>query len=203
VNNDESKLFKVTQYAIVPDQVSRIKDQLIEWSDNLKLDLVLTTGGSGLSPRDVTPEATKEIIHREIPSLPHAILVESLKITKFAMLSRSVCGTRGNTLILNLPGSKKGSQECFEIVKPVLKHALDLINDNSTQIKRDHFKIQNQSKSDEEEVTSLVTEQDIIDKPRQSSFPMISMSEALDLILSNTNELQTEQVFYLGKSRRL
>ena len=97
-------------YDIVPDNIEDIKNKLCDWSDNLKLDLILTTGGSGFSPRDVTPEATKLVIDKEANSLATAILIESLKITKFAMLSRAVSGIRKNSLIVNLPGSKKGSK---------------------------------------------------------------------------------------------
>ena len=93
--------------------MSFLKNKLVEWCDNQKLNLILTTGGTGLAPTDVTPEATKLVLHREIPSITHTILIESLKITKFAMLSRAIAGVRSNTLIINLPGSKKGSQVNF------------------------------------------------------------------------------------------
>lgn len=94
----------------MPDEIDVIKATLVEWVDQKKLHLILTTGGSGLSSRDVTPEATKQIIDKKVNSISNAILVESLKITPFSMLSRSISGIRKKSLIINLPGSKKGSQ---------------------------------------------------------------------------------------------
>ncbi|HEV7643894.1 MAG TPA: MogA/MoaB family molybdenum cofactor biosynthesis protein [Pyrinomonadaceae bacterium] len=94
-------------------------------------DLIITTGGTGLSPRDNTPEATQRVIEREAPGLAEAMRYKTLEKTPFAMLSRGVCGVRGKCLIINLPGSPKGVEECFEVIKPVLQHAIDQIRGNT------------------------------------------------------------------------
>lgn len=120
-------LGQVEQYRIVPDDIEIIKGTLIEFCDQHKLDLILTTGGTGLSPRDNTPEATLAVIERSVPGLSESIRAESLKKTPKAMLSRAVSGTRGRTLIINLPGSVKGVRECLEVVLPVLPHGLEIL----------------------------------------------------------------------------
>ncbi|KAI8505385.1 hypothetical protein Bbelb_165740, partial [Branchiostoma belcheri] len=128
----------VTVQKCVPDDFQEIKDTLLEWSDVLRINLILTTGGTGFSPRDVTPEATKDVIEKEAPGMAVAMLMGSLNVTPLAMLSRPVCGIRKNTLIINLPGSKKGSQECFHFVLPALPHALDLLADHRQNIQVTH-----------------------------------------------------------------
>lgn len=115
---------KVEEYLIIPDQVPKIKSTLIEWCDRLKLDLIITTGGTGVSPNDVTPEATREVIEIEIPGISEAMRYESLKKTPHAMLSRGICGIRGQCLIINLPGSKKAVKENLEVALPALRHAI-------------------------------------------------------------------------------
>jgi len=105
---------------------------LIRWCDSENIDIILTTGGTGFAPRDVTPEATRAVIERLAPGLTEAMLIESLKITPHAMLSRAVAGIRGTTLIINLPGSPKAAIENFQIVLPVLPHAIDLIQNKSS-----------------------------------------------------------------------
>ena len=114
---------------IIPDEKELIRRSLIEWSDVEKTDLILTTGGTGVSPRDVTPDATREVIDREIPGMAEAMRLESLQRTPFAMLSRAVVGARGRTLIINLPGSPKAALENFQTAKPVLEHAVKLLKD--------------------------------------------------------------------------
>ncbi len=111
--------------AIVPDEIPAIRAILSLWADALTTDLILTTGGTGLAPRDVTPEATREVIEREVPGIPEAMRVASLAITPFGMLSRMVAGTRGRSLIINLPGSPKAVRENLQVILPVLPHALD------------------------------------------------------------------------------
>ena len=118
----------------VPDERSDIVQTLTHWCDRDLFHLVLTTGGTGFGPRDVTPEATTEIIERPAPGLVHRMMSKSLEVTPLAMLSRLTAGTRGNTLIVNFPGSKKASAECFMFIAPGLTHALDLINDEVRQI---------------------------------------------------------------------
>uniref|UniRef100_A0A671KYR3 Gephyrin n=1 Tax=Sinocyclocheilus anshuiensis TaxID=1608454 RepID=A0A671KYR3_9TELE len=112
-----------------------IDETLIDWCDEKELNLILTTGGTGFAPRDVTPEATKEVIEREAPGMSLAMLVGSLNVTPLGMLSRPVCGIRGKTLIINLPGSKKGSQECFQFILPALPHAIDLLREAVVKMK--------------------------------------------------------------------
>ena len=113
--------------AIIPDERGQIEATLREWSDEKQVNLILTTGGTGLAPRDVTPEATKAVIEREAPGIAEAMRAFSLQQTPFGMLSRGVAGTRGHTLIINLPGSPKAVQECLEYILPVLPHAINLL----------------------------------------------------------------------------
>jgi len=116
---------EVISYAVIPDEKEVIKAKLLEMTE--KVDVILTTGGTGLGPRDVTPDATLEIVDRVIPGIGEAMRMESLKKTNRAMLSRGVAGTRGNSLIINLPGSPKAVRECLEVVLPVIPHALEIL----------------------------------------------------------------------------
>ncbi|MED6248255.1 hypothetical protein ATANTOWER_030061 [Ataeniobius toweri] len=128
----------IAAYKIVPDEIDEIKETLLEWCDEHELNLILTTGGTGFAPRDVTPEATREVIEREAPGMALAMLMGSLNVTPLGMLSRPVCGIRGKTLIINLPGSKKGSQECFQFILPALPHAIDLLREATVRVKSTH-----------------------------------------------------------------
>jgi molybdenum cofactor synthesis domain-containing protein len=116
---------RVAAYEIIPDEEDLIYRKLVEYADEKKVDLILTTGGTGLSPRDVTPEATRRVIHREIPGIAEAIRVEGLKATPTSMLSRAVAGLRFQTLIVNLPGSPRAVRENLSYILPVLKHAIE------------------------------------------------------------------------------
>jgi len=128
---------EVVDYAIVPDDPDAIRTVLVTWVDARQLDLVLTTGGTGFAPRDVTPEATRSIIQRETPGLVFAMLHHSLQITPHAMLTRAVAGIRGRTLIVNLPGSPKAARECLESILPALPHALAMLA-NASGAEADH-----------------------------------------------------------------
>ena len=113
--------------AIVPDERLIIAGTILTWADEVGLDLVLTTGGTGFAPRDVTPEATRDVIEREAPGLVEAMRAASLEITPHAMLSRAVAGIRGGTLIVNLPGSPKAVRENLDTILPALPHAIELL----------------------------------------------------------------------------
>ena len=119
--------YAVTETAIVTDEKGRIEAALRQWCDREPVDLIVTTGGTGFAPRDVTPEATRTVVDREIPAIPQAMLFASLQITPRAMLSRAAAGTRGQSLIVNLPGSEKAARENLEAVLHTLGHALEMI----------------------------------------------------------------------------
>ncbi len=117
----------ILKYEVVPDEADIISSRLREWCDDGGLDLILTSGGTGLSDRDVTPEATLAIVDKVIPGLTEAMRMETMKRKPEAILSRAVAGSRGKCLIINLPGSPQAVQECLEVVLPVLPHALDIL----------------------------------------------------------------------------
>jgi molybdenum cofactor synthesis domain-containing protein len=118
---------ETTCYEVVPDEADVIEAKLIEFVDDRRLDLVVTTGGTGVSPRDVTPDATLKVIDREIPGMAEAMRRESMLKTPHAMISRAVAGIRKTTLIINLPGSPKGVRENLAVILPALKHAIEKI----------------------------------------------------------------------------
>ncbi len=124
---------RVEKYTIVPDEKQYIKEAIIEMSDRLGLNLVLTTGGTGFSNRDVTPEATLEVIERHVPGIPEAMRARSLAITPKAMLSRAQAGLRKQTLIINLPGSPKGVRENLEVIIPALKHGIEILTGQAAE----------------------------------------------------------------------
>jgi molybdenum cofactor synthesis domain-containing protein len=115
---------KVTHVAILPDDIASIVSLLTDWSDREHLDLIVTTGGTGLTPRDVTPQATLQVLDYEIPGMAEVMRMQSLSKTPHAMLSRAVAGVRRGTMIINLPGSPKGARENLQAVLPALPHAL-------------------------------------------------------------------------------
>lgn len=123
----------VKAYEVIPDETEVIKAKLIEYADRLCLDVVFTTGGTGVTPRDVTPEATKAVIERELPGMSEAMRAESLKKTPNAMISRAVCGIRKQTLIINLPGSPRAVRENLAVVLPAINHTVEKIKGSPSE----------------------------------------------------------------------
>lgn len=121
------EIAQVQEVQVVPDDFERIREHLINWADNDNLDVILTVGGTGLSPEDVTPEATRTVIAREVPAIPQALMVRGLQQTPHAMLSRAVAGVRSDTLIINLPGNPDAVELYTEILLDVIPHALSMI----------------------------------------------------------------------------
>ncbi len=119
--------YEVSFYGIQPDDINHLKEAMVYCADKLKVDLILTTGGTGFSRRDVTPEATLSVIEKQVPGIPEAMRYFSFQITPRAMLSRAVAGIRGNTLIVNMPGSPKAVKESLEFILPTLEHGLEIL----------------------------------------------------------------------------
>ncbi|MBA13762.1 MAG: molybdenum cofactor biosynthesis protein [Chloroflexi bacterium] len=122
-----SNNLKIQLQEIIPDDFDKIQETLIEWSDNGEVDLILSTGGTGLGPRDRTPEATKLILDIEVPGISEIMRIQTFSQTPFAVLSRSVSGVRSGCLIVNLPGSPSGVEQCMNIILPSINHALEMI----------------------------------------------------------------------------
>ena len=125
----------IVKYEVVPDEKDVIASKLSEWADEGGVDVILTTGGTGLGPRDVTPEATLAVVDRVVPGLTEAMRAETFSKTPFAILSRAVAGIRGRCLVVNLPGSPKAVRECLEVVLPVIPHAVEIIKGEVTEHK--------------------------------------------------------------------
>lgn len=123
----EAKGWQVAATAIIPDEQKIIEAKLVEYADDLKLDVIFTTGGTGFAERDVTPEATLAVIDKQAPGLAEAMRLESLKVTPTAMLSRATAGIRGRTVIVNLPGSPKAVRECLAVILPALEHGVEIL----------------------------------------------------------------------------
>ena len=184
----------------VPDEPRDIRRVLVHWCDTENAHLVLSTGGTGFSPRDVTPEVTMEVIERLANGLTMRMLNESLKVTPMAMLSRAVCGIRKGTIIINLPGSLKGSQECFQFVLPALHHAIEVLRGSpnvgvihasmqgvthssvldSTHSSGIHHKCPHKSHAGTVRDLSKVAERD-----RHSPFPLVPMDKAVSMVMDN------------------
>ncbi|EDW06598.1 molybdenum cofactor synthesis protein cinnamon [Drosophila mojavensis] len=192
--------------AVLPDERDLIQRELRKWIDRDDVRVIITTGGTGFAPRDVTPEATKPLLDKDCNQLTLAIALTSLKKTKFAALSRGVCGIAGNTLVLNFPGSEKAVVECFEAVRELLPHALHLIGNNVALVARTHAEVQGTAQS-EAAVPSPVKRDHVCphktgagdDIDRNSPFPMVPVHQALDTILSvvqrsNASKQQMDQL---------
>ena len=126
--------FSLERYEIVPDEKNIIADKLAEWADSGEVNLVMTTGGTGLGPRDVTPEATQSIIQHQVPGISEAMRQSGLRHTPMAMLSRGISGLRGNCLIINLPGSTKAVKECLEETAKAIPHAIETLTKTRVDI---------------------------------------------------------------------
>lgn len=118
---------EIARYAIIPDELEQIRNLLIQLADEQSMELIVTTGGTGPAPRDVTPEATLQVIDREIPGLAEVLRMEGYKRTPLAVISRGVSGIRGRTLIINLPGNPKAVREGMEVLAPILPHTLQML----------------------------------------------------------------------------
>ncbi len=124
---------QLVRHEVVPDEVDVIAGKLTDWADGGSMDIILTTGGTGLSPRDVTPEATLRVVDKIVPGLTEAMRAETFHQTPFAILSRAVAGLRGKCLIINLPGSPKAVRECLEVILPAIPHAIQIIKGEVTE----------------------------------------------------------------------
>ncbi|XP_074645506.1 gephyrin-like isoform X2 [Tubulanus polymorphus] len=197
------------------------------------LDIVFTTGGTGVSPRDITPEATKAVIDKEIPGMSFAMLERSLEVTPMAMLSRPVCGSRGKSLIVNLPGSRKGAVECLGFVSSALPHAVALLHDRKMQVKVTHTEMQPKERherhieknvsvfapaphvcghhhdvTDDEQLSTsapknIVDVSKVANRPRESPYPLISVEEATRIVLDESPILSVERVFFRDSLHRV
>ncbi|MDD4985498.1 MAG: MogA/MoaB family molybdenum cofactor biosynthesis protein [Dehalococcoidales bacterium] len=130
-----SQGYNFVKYDIVPDEADVIAGKLIEWADEGSVDIILTTGGTGLAQRDVTPEATLSVVDKVIPGITEAMRAKTFKVTPAAILSRAASGVRGRCLIINLPGSPKAVRECLGIIIPVIPHAIEIIKGEVTEHK--------------------------------------------------------------------
>ena len=124
---------RVVKYEVVPDEADVIAGKLAEWADGGSVDVILTSGGTGLGPRDVTPEATLSVVDKVVPGFAEAMRAKTFEATPFAILSRAVAGVRGECLIINLPGSPKAVRECLEVILPVIPHAMEIIKGEVTE----------------------------------------------------------------------
>jgi len=129
-------LAEIVALEIIPDKKELIMDKLIDYADRLKVDIIFTSGGTGLAPRDVTPEATIAVCDRLVPGITDAMRLKSLEVTDRAMLSRAIAGTRGKTLIINLPGSPKAVKECLDVFIPVIGHAVETLRGEAYECSR-------------------------------------------------------------------
>ncbi|KAG7199429.1 hypothetical protein KM043_014057 [Ampulex compressa] len=188
---------RISCVEIVKDDKSLIMKYLVSWCDKGKADVIFTTGGTGLSPRDVTPEATKKVIDREAYGISISMLTSSLKVTPMAMLSRPVCGIRNKTLIINLPGSPKAAKECLSAIAVAIPHAVDLIRGNEKNVKETHKLVQSELPNvcSHEHIHKTVScIKDVAKRNRESPYPMISVEEAVEILRKSVETKETEIV---------
>ncbi|XP_012254340.2 gephyrin isoform X1 [Athalia rosae] len=181
---------------VVPDDEFQIMATLTRWSDVFKVNVILTTGGTGFALRDITPEATEKVLEKKAPGLSTAMLMASLKATPMGMLSRSVCGIRKKTLIINLPGSTKAVKECYEAIAGVISHAVDLILEEKSKIIKTHEQIQGAHQhhrcSHQHSAVSAARITSVADRLRESPYTMISVDAALEIINKSLQILDAE-----------
>lgn len=192
ITDEQSNIGKVLKgqvscKLIVPDEEKQIKKALKHWAYD-EIDVILTVGGTGFSKRDVTPEATRHVIQRECPGIAMAMLISSLNITPMAMLSRAVCGIRGSTLIINLPGSPKAAKECLDAIASSIPHAVNVIKDDKNKIINTHRIVQGETNACPHKISSCLTS--VAERDRESPYPMISIDEAKELIIKTTEKCQ-------------
>jgi len=197
--------FDIFDHLCVADDYESIKNVLTCWSDDIALDVIVTTGGTGFTAKDVTPEATKAVIERSADGLTIALISESLKSTKMAMLSRLVCGIRKSTLIINLPGSVKACQECFTIIEPVLNHAVNQLRDDMVKVHMQHNEMQESKKPHlsnmvEEDLGSI---KNLGFHHRSSPYPMIDMNQAMSIIVEHVDTLSQIETLSISDSKAL
>ena len=130
------KVYEVTEVVVIPDEIDRIAETIREQVDRKGIDLVITTGGTGVGLRDVTPEATRAVIEKELPGFSEIMRMESYRVTPFALISRAVCGIRGQSIIVNLPGSPKAAAECLSFIEAALPHALEKVKGDPSECAR-------------------------------------------------------------------
>uniref|UniRef100_A0A146M710 Gephyrin n=2 Tax=Lygus hesperus TaxID=30085 RepID=A0A146M710_LYGHE len=184
--------FVILKEDCVPDEANLIEDKLREWSKpGSHVNVILTTGGTGFAPRDVTPEATLRVVDRLCPAINTAMTVASLGVTPMAMLSRSTSGIKNSTLIVNLPGSIKGATECLEIVLPCLHHASDLLRDSKSRVEQTHSSMNQLSVG---MLRSKVNDLKVTSRERISPWPMVSMDDATKIVMDSVTAMETTSV---------
>ncbi|KAK6639528.1 hypothetical protein RUM43_007801 [Polyplax serrata] len=192
INGGILKNAKVVETAIVPDVGEEIKKKLLEWCDTKKMNVIFTTGGTGVAPRDVTPEATLSLLDREIPGIPSLIFKRSSEVTPLAALSRGVAGVRGKSLIINLPGSKKASEECLEAVSTVIGHAVDLVCDVKASVEKLHLSLQTKKSK-----VKAINEEERV---RKSPYSCLKVVDAQAIVFERTYDFRKEKNMAYEKS---
>ncbi|CAG9856096.1 unnamed protein product [Phyllotreta striolata] len=196
---------EITRIKIVPDDLHKIKATLTEWCD-MKINIIFTTGGTGFSSRDVTPEATLAVVQKQAPGLTIAMITNSLKITPMAMLSRPGCGIRDTTLIINLPGSPKAVSECFGVIKEALPHAVELLTDQKDSVISTHGAVQSHSRASVVPTTSPSKVQlKAALRDRESRYPMMDIQVASEIInnICKNDKITTEMVPFESSLNRV